>query len=105
MLAAARALPPNPNLTGNHSYETVAAAFRSFRDPKIQALMWLQAESSRMGVAYGMAQMVRRLWRALRVQRLLAVARVCSVYPRPLLPGGSLSYKSALPPPLDHCDH
>ncbi|PRW44284.1 DNA (cytosine-5)-methyltransferase CMT1 isoform A [Chlorella sorokiniana] len=37
---------------GNHAFESIDACFRHIQDPKIQAVMWLQAEASRAGYTF-----------------------------------------------------
>ncbi|EFN55234.1 hypothetical protein CHLNCDRAFT_52630 [Chlorella variabilis] len=47
---------------GNHAFETWSASVRHVKDPKLQAVLWLQAEASRHGYAHTQGEMyVRRL--------------------------------------------
>lgn len=53
---------PPPQLrprAGSHAFETIAAAFRHVQDPRLEALMWLQAEASRGGYGHTLAEMVQ----------------------------------------------
>lgn len=44
---------------GNHAFETWSASVRHVKDPKLQAVLWLQAEASRHGYAHTQGEMVR----------------------------------------------
>jgi hypothetical protein len=70
-------LPPLPPCasTGNHAFETLQGTISGasgYRDPKIQAVMWLQAEASRRGYAHTQGEQVRARTRAPRRAGLAA---------------------------------
>jgi hypothetical protein len=52
---------PACHAAGNHAFETFSATVNTCEDPKMQAVLWLQAEASRRGYAHQQGLMVSRV--------------------------------------------